>query len=544
MKKRCLLIITLLLAGMLSQFSYAAMYTENKQSVYRSKDESVKGLLEAIGSSLKKPVIISKAAMMKKISGEFIISNPEILLYKIAGILGLMWYFDGQNIYVYDGSEAKSIIITLKNINFSYLQRFLEKSDLLDKKYPVKGDDLSNTFYLSGPPIYIDLMKKIVMTLDQNQDGSSEEKVVAIHLNHSFTEDRIYKYRDETIRIPGLATVIANLLNSTSSTKRTKKIKDTQISTNALAIDTATPDEAKSMITERPKGALSINSDPNSNSLLVQGTQDQILFVQKLVAILDKPKRHIELSVWIVDIDKSLVDQLGVNWAASRDYGGLSVNLNDSVQATTLSGNQFLASIFALVQKKQANIVSRPLILTQENIPAVFDNSRTYYSKLIGERTANLQNITYGTAVSVLPRFTKKDEVELMLNIEDGNAVGTVSVDEYSVLPIVNRTSISTIARVPEGKSLLIGGYSKDEVSKNEQKIPLLGDIPLLGRLFRYENNNNLKSVRMFLIQPKEIKEGVNLDTQSFNKKLVSELKKEPLQDWVDLYLESELWQG
>lgn len=544
MKKRCLLIITLSLAGMLSQFSYATMYIENKQSIYRSKDESVKGLLEAIGSSLKKPIIISKAAMMKKISGEFVISNPEILLHKIAGILGLMWYFDGQNIYVYDGSEVKSIIITLKNINFSYLQRFLDKSDLLDKKYPIKGDDLSNTFYLSGPPIYIDLMKKIVTTLDQNQDGSSEEKVVAIHLSHSFTEDRIYKYRDETIRIPGLATVIANLLNSSNTTKRTKQMNGAKVNKDPLATDITALDEVKSMIAERPDGALSINSDPNSNSLLVQGTQDQILFVQKLVAILDKPKRHIELSVWIVDIDKSLVDQLGVNWAASRDYGGLSVNINDSVQAATLSGNQFLASIFALVQKKQANIVSRPLILTQENIPAVFDNSRTYYSKLIGERTANLQNITYGTAVSVLPRFTKKHEVELMLNIEDGNAIGTVSVDEYSVLPIVNRTNISTIARVPEGKSLLIGGYSKDEVSKNEQKIPLLGDIPLLGRLFRYENNNNSKSVRMFLIQPKEIKEAVDLDTKGFNKKLISELKQELLQDWVDLYLESELWQG
>lgn len=544
MKKRGLLIITLLLAGVLSQFSYATMYIENKQSIYRSKDESVKGLLEAIGSSLKKPVIISKVAMMKKISGEFVISNPEVLLHKIAGILGLMWYFDGQNIYVYDGSETKSIIITLKNINFSYLQRFLNKSDLLDKKYPIKGDDLSNTFYLSGPPIYIDLMKKIVTTLDQHQEGSSEEKVVAIHLSHSFTEDRIYKYRDETIRIPGLATVIANLLNSRNTTKKTKKMNGAQVNKDPLAIDIAALDEVKSMIAEKPEGTLSINSDPNSNSLLVQGTQDQILFVQKLVAILDKPKRHIELSVWIVDIDKSLVDQLGVNWAASRDYGGLSVNVNDSVQAATLSGNQFLASIFALVQKKQANIVSRPLILTQENIPAVFDNSRTYYSKLIGERTANLQNITYGTAVSVLPRFTKKHEVELMLNIEDGNAIGTASVDEYSVLPIVNRTNISTIARVPEGKSLLIGGYSKDEVSKNEQKIPLLGDIPLLGRLFRYENNNNSKSVRMFLIQPKEIKEAVDLDTKAFNKKLVSELQREPLQDWVDLYLERALWQG
>lgn len=543
MKKRYLVVFTLLLAGLMAQFSHARNMATDQQSIYRSKDESVKGLLDAIGSSLKKPVIISKAAMMKKISGEFVISNPEMLLDKITGILGLMWYFDGQNVYVYDGAETKNVIITLRNINFSYLQRFLEKSDLIDKKYPIKGDDFSSTFYLSGPPIYIDLIKKVVQTLDQNQGASLNEKVVAIPLQHSFTEDRTYKYREETIQIPGLANVIAGLLNSDGTKKKTKANKSIATNKPILPDGSQAPEEVKSIIAAKPEGILSISSDPNSNSLLVQGTSEQILFVQKLISMLDKPKRHIELSVWIVDIDKSIVDQLGINWAASGSYGNLRANLNSGVQSSTLNGNQFLASIFAMVQKNQANIVSRPLILTQENIPAVFDNSRTYYTKLVGERTANLQNITYGTAVSVLPRFTKKNEVELMLNVEDGNAVGNTQVDEHSALPIVNKTNISTIARVPEGKSLLIGGYSKDEVSKLETKIPLLGDIPLLGRLFRYENNNNSKSVRMFLIQPKEIKEPAMLATGMFNRGLISHLKQKPLEDWVDLYLESELWQ-
>lgn len=512
---------------------------EQRQAVYRSKDESVKGLLEAIGSSLKKPVIVSKAAMLKKISGEFVISNPDMLLDKISGILGLSWYFDGQSIYVYDGAENKNIIITLKNINYSYLQRFLSKSGLLDKKYPIKGDDLSNTFYLSGPPIYIDLIKKVVITLDQNQDNSINEKVVAIPLQHSFTEDRHYKYREDVIVIPGMARVISTLLlNSNGATKaKSENLADAK-KNNSLAIP-----EVNALVAKKPDGFFSISSDPNTNSLLVQGTPEQILFVQKLVAMLDKPKRHIELSVWIVDIDKSIIDQLGVSWAASRNQGDFRINLNGTNQSSTLNGNRFLASIFALVQKKQANIVSRPLILTQENIPAVFDNSRTYYTKLVGERTANLQNITYGTAVNVLPRFTKKHEIELMLNIEDGSAIGSSPIDEYSALPIINKTNISTIARVPEGKSLLIGGYSKDEVSKHQEKIPLLGDIPLLGRFFRYENKTNSKSVRMFLIQPKEIKEALSIDTQNFNKGLISELKQKPLEDWVDLYLENELWQ-
>lgn len=63
------------------------------------------------------------------------------------------------------------------------------------------------------------------------------------------------------------------------------------------------------------------------------------------------------------------------------------------------------------------------MVLTQENIPAIFDNSRTFYTQLIGERSVELQHVTYGTSVNVLPRFTDADEIEMMLNVEDGSQV-------------------------------------------------------------------------------------------------------------------------
>lgn len=55
--------------------------------------------------------------------------------------------------------------------------------------------------------------------------------------------------------------------------------------------------------------------------------------------------------------------------------------------------------------KRRAAVVARPVVLTQENIPAIFDNNRTFYTKLVGERTAELDEVTYGTMISVLPRF-------------------------------------------------------------------------------------------------------------------------------------------
>lgn len=199
-----------------------------------------------------------------------------------------------------------------------------------------------------------------------------------------------------------------------------------------------------------------------------------------------------------------------------------------------------MAEAIALSEKNKANIVSRPMILTQENIPAIFDNNRTFYSKLIGERTVELQSVTYGTSVSVLPRFTHANEIEMMINVEDGNQdnKGKQSDD----LPEVGRTNISTIARVPRGKSLLIGGYSRDENILSDGKIPLLGDLPVIGGLFRYKIERNANMVRVFLIQPREIESPLDSNVNTMINKLKSNFVGGELKDWMSNYVDPKKW--
>ena len=92
----------------------------------------------------------------------------------------------------------------------------------------------------------------------------------------------------------------------------------------------------------------------------------------------------------------------------------------------------------------------------------------------------------------------------MILDIEDGSEVNSGGdpklVDQ---LPVVGRTHINTVARVPREMSLLIGGYTRHTVDESVSKIPLLGDIPVLGHLFRYKNAKAEDDVRVFLIQPR-----------------------------------------
>lgn len=130
---------------------------------------------------------------------------------------------------------------------------------------------------------------------------------------------------------------------------------------------------------------------------------------------------------------------------------------------------------------------------------AHFDSNSTFYAKLEAERAASLEAVTYGTLVSVLPRVSAEDEVEMQLKIEDGTASGK----EVQGLPVINRTTIDTVARVPHRLSLLVGGYTRQEQSRDGSAIPGLSRIPLLGQVFRRRASRNLDTVRVFLIQPR-----------------------------------------
>jgi type III secretion protein C len=214
---------------------------------------------------------------------------------------------------------------------------------------------------------------------------------------------------------------------------------------------------------------------------------------------------------------------LGINWqGALKSSGTFTVSLNAG-SATTLDGASFVAQVMALERTNRANVVSRPVILTQENVPAIFDNNRTFYAPLVGERSVDLQHVTYGTLVNVLPRFAKADEIEMSLSIEDGNEVEKPDRDKQpGSLPTVGRTRISTVARVPQGKSLLVGGFTRDDNSEQIGRIPVLGSIPWVGRLFSYRQNRSANTVRVFLIQPKEILDALEPATVEPDARLLS----------------------
>lgn len=499
---------------------------------YRAKEEGLRGFFVALSEPLGKPIIVSKMAAGKRISGDFAMTSAQQVFDRVVRQMGLIWYSDGQAIYLYDSAELKNVTVSLQNTGVEGLQAFLRRSGLFDPRYPLRGDG-RRTFYVSGPPMYVDLVQRLATMVDRepSQIMLGRQQVGVIRLINTFVGDRRYDLREQTVNIPGIASVIEGLLQGEKARVEVRSEPGLLESTLGDNLSEEAWESARLAPEQAAAANIRVVAYPDTNSLLVKGLPEQVRFIENLVEALDTPKRHVELSLWIIDLQKEALEHLGIDWQGQVNIGRqLSVALNGG-SATTLDGLSFIARVSALARSNLANVVARPVILTQENVPAIFDNNRTFYAPLVGERSVDLQHVTYGTLVSVLPRFALGDEIEMSLNIEDGNELEPRSDEHPSILPTVGRTRISTVARVPQGKSLLVGGFSRDENAEQIGRIPGLGALPWIGRLFSYRLERSSNTVRVFLIQPREIGEALAFSPQRLKPELFDEQQHERLRN-------------
>lgn len=495
-----------------------------KPDMFIAVDTRIEQFFFVLSDKFNKPFILSNAVKRKKITGNFDLSSPDNAFELMVRRMSLLYFNDGESIYVYDNTEIEQTLFQVNNININELREYLQDVGLYDERFPLRVGKDQRTFYLSGPPIYIKLIKAAANYLDSEHQeqiyqninsqvptGSSrygQEFVQIFALKNTFVQDRSYTLRDEKIVLPGITTVLQQLFMSQTGQINAPVENISSIDANKEVpinsdIDNST--SAPAIITKMGQYHVELVPLPASNSLLVKTSREGLELVGSLIDQLDKPKRQVELSLWIIDISKNKADSLGIDWKGSYGSNNGSFMFNTS-SLSAASGLTFLSQIKALSENGEAKMVSRPILLTQENTPAIFDNNTTFYTQIKGERVATLESTTFGTMMSVLPRISNSNkEIEMIINLEDGAEKKNDNNKDEMVenLPVINRTNISTVARVTEGGSLLIGGYTREDNINAETKIPVLSAIPLIGGLFTYQSDNNKKMIRIFMLQPR-----------------------------------------
>jgi type III secretion protein C len=267
-----------------------------------------------------------------------------------------------------------------------------------------------------------------------------------------------------------------------------------------------------------------VEADTRLNAVIVRDAPERLPQYRQLIQALDVEPQALEIEARIIDIDTDRMRELGINWRLNSSRGSLLFG-NGSASDLRLTGNTppeqitpsgaggFLSAVLgggnelalrinALQENGAARVVSSPQVLTLSNVEAVFDTSRTFYVRVAGRDEVDLFSVSAGTTLRVTPHVFRDGNdvrIKLLVAIDDGSLSGA-QVDQ---IPIVDRATISTQALIFEGESLLIGGLTREATSNGVTKVPFLGDIPVLGNLFKTTSDSARKTERLFLIAPR-----------------------------------------
>lgn len=270
-----------------------------------------------------------------------------------------------------------------------------------------------------------------------------------------------------------------------------------------------------------------VSLDLESNSLVVMASKDELKQIKDLIQELDKEKAQVYVQAKIIEVNNELVNKIGISYgiinASARSDGinAISSNLNGGSNAIkeavdTLgirmsdvnikSGLALGASLNLLQQNGALDIVSEPSILAIDN-----KESSIYVGEKIsveisstltdgGLQRTNYEREDIGLTLKVKPRISSDTKLTLEINtLLEGIKSTSVSAGQN---PDTLKKEIKTAAILNNGESVIIGGLIENKNETIEQKVPVLGDIPLFGELFKNDSKMNKKNNLVIIVTP------------------------------------------
>lgn len=489
----------------------------------------------------------SQAVMTRsdKVNGKYTSASPTEFLNQLSSAYGLQWFYYGGTLYVSRNFETATRAIAPAGISLPEFRKALTDLGIVEPKFGWGELPERSVAMVSGPPAYVDLVAWAVATLPLPQP---QQQMRVFRLKHAAVNDRVISYRDQQITTAGVATILRNLVTGTGGSGGTSLANLPQLSNLITPLRSAqvlsetvdeksttpaqpAPPNSKESEQARTRAANTlvrpvIQADSRLNAIVVKDLPQHMPAYEELIKLLDVPTKLIEIEAVIVDVNTSSIAELGIDWGARAGNvaGGFgtpgltpdrvtgTIVVGENVSPNTVipnAGNFLMSRVRILEGKGSARIVSRPSVLTVDNLGALIDLSDTFYIQSVGERVANVVPVTVGTTLKVTPHIVdteKGESVHLIVDIEDGTIQESTN---QQALPRIRKSTIGTQAVMGEKESLLIGGFNAESDIKQVDQVPWLGSIPVIGIFFKKKSSRLEKRERLFLITPKIISASV-----------------------------------
>ena len=249
--------------------------------------------------------------------------------------------------------------------------------------------------------------------------------------------------------------------------------------------------------------------DRRLNAIWISGAPDRIERVKRQIAMIDVPVDSVILETQFVELTDTGARNLGIDLNNSSGQIAVGTITTGSNLPFGLDPNRILpsgqlqAAIYAQVQKGEGRIVSRPRIAAQSGSTAkiITGDALPILTSItlsgVNGVSQQVQYVNVGVTLQIAPRVSSDGFVTSQI-------YGVVSsVTGYSQgYPTISQREAETSASVRDGETFVIGGLTQDNVLTTKSKIPLLGDIPLAGQLFRVERSTRSKTELYIVITP------------------------------------------
>jgi type IV pilus assembly protein PilQ len=309
----------------------------------------------------------------------------------------------------------------------------------------------------------------------------------------------------------------------------------------------------------------SVTIDARTNTLLVQDTSDSIANIRQLVTTLDIPVRQVQIEARIVVVSEDFSRDLGVRagftgtetngnnglfhtsgTASSVDTtlgsaldnlatgngpfpvkvptgasapGRYNVNLPAPNPAGTLAlmvlGSDYIVDLelSAAQAEGKGEVISSPRIIAANQQEAMIEQGTEIpYQEAASSGAATIQFKKAVLSLKVTPLITPDNRLILDINVKK-DRVGQVIVTTGGVnVPSIDTSEINTTVFIGDGQTVVLGGILETERRENEKKVPYLGDIPVLGHLFKTTGRVNNKDELLIFVTPKILREGVSVN--------------------------------
>ena len=437
------------------------------------------------------------------------------------------------------------VIISDHAENIVRLQKLIERIDVPDEEQIVVMP-LHDAFVAN----VVDLLQKLAPEqLGANAKGPQKIQIIANERNNSLV------LRGKTRPVAEVKKLVEQLDSPATATGATQVIR----LSNANAKDVA--EIVKGLIADRasaggkdspaPSDKVSVQADESLNAIVVRADPTTMSEIAAIVARLDVRRTQVLIEAAIVEISLDKTLNYGVDMAGVDQSGGtvplFTTSLSPSIAALLaalqntdptkgpvgaigaaaaatqptlaavkldVNGFSFAAVLQAIASSSHANLLSTPSILTLDNQKAkilvgqeVPFRTGSYTTTADGANNpfTTIQRKDVGVTLEVTPHIHEGDSVRLEVAQEVSSIVpaSLISTSNGGISDVVtNKRTIDTTVLADNGQTIALGGLIEDDINKTVSKVPLLGDIPLVGQLFRNTQNNHTKRNLLVFLRP------------------------------------------